>query len=202
MEQVIAYMLSLEGLAVVLALAYLVLAARESLWCWYFAFASSALYVLIMWEVSLYMEAGLNGFYLVMAVLGWYEWRSGGKEHTGVKIVSLTWPQHGALLALMLVMALLNGWAMQAWTDAAWPFVDSLLTWGGVITTFLVVRKVLENWIYWFLLDALNLYVYIERGLYMSALLFALYLVIVVFGYFKWRREFLLYPAAAASQTP
>ncbi len=147
MPTILASVFSLEGLAVVLALAYLLLAARESVWCWYCAFVSSALYVVIMWDVGLYMEAALNVFYVAMAVLGWYEWRRGGKEHTGVKIVSLAWAQHAALLAAMLVMALLNGWAMQAWTDAAWPFIDSFLTWGSVITTVMVVRKVLENWI-------------------------------------------------------
>ena len=64
-----------------------------------------------------------------------------------------------------------------------------------MITTFLVVRKVLENWLYWIVIDGLALFVYIERGLYMTALLFALYLVIVVFGYLKWRQEYRAYSA-------
>ncbi len=202
MPTLLASVFSVEGLAVVLALAYLLLAARESAWCWYCAFASSALYVVIMWDVNLYMEAALSVFYVVMAVVGWYEWRKGGKEHTGVVICTLTAKQHGALLALMLVMALINGWVMHVWTDAAWPFIDSFLAWGGVITTVMVVRKVLENWIYWFVLDAIGLYLYIDRGLYMSALLFALYLVIIVFGYLKWRKEFIAHQPAVASQTP
>lgn len=196
MATILSSLLSLEGLAVVLALAYLLLAARASVWCWYCAFASSALYVMIMWDAHLLTEAALNVFYVAMALLGWYEWQRGGKEHRGVKIVSLLWWQHGALLALMLVLALANGWVMQRWTSAAWPFVDAFITWSSVITTFLVVRKVLENWVYWFVIDALALAVYIDRGLYMTALLFALYLVIVVFGYLKWLKEYRAYSAA------
>lgn len=191
MAGIFASLWSLEGLAVVTALAYLLLAARESSWCWLYAFISSALYVVIMWDARLLTEAALNLFYVAMAVLGWFQWQRGGKEHAGLQIVSLTWIQHGALLALMLLLAAANGWAMQQWTSAAWPFVDSFITWSSVITTVLVVRKVLENWVYWFLIDALALVVYIDRGLYMTALLFALYLVIVVFGYYKWRREYL-----------
>ncbi len=191
MQNLLASALSLEGLAVVLALAYLVLAAREHLWCWYCAFVSSALYVFIFWDARLLMEAALNVFYVVMAVLGWYQWQRGGTEHKGVVITSLVWWQHVVLVVVMLVLALANGWAMQTWTSAAWPFVDSFITWSSVITTFLVVRKVLENWLYWILIDGLALFVYIDRGLTLTALLFALYLGIVVIGYCKWRREYL-----------
>jgi nicotinamide mononucleotide transporter len=190
----------LEALAVVLALAYLLLAARENILCWYCAFVSSALYTVIFWDVSLLMEVALNLFYVVMAVVGWQQWRRGGQEHAGVRIVSLLWWQHLVLLALMLTLALGNGWVMHTYTEAAWPFVDAFIAWGCVINTVLVVRKVLENWLYWLLLDGLALVVYLERGLYLTALLFALYLVIVVFGYLRWRREYLAVGAATAGR--
>jgi len=196
LQQLLASLFSLEGVAVVLALAYLLLAARESLWCWYCAFVSSALFTVIFWDVSLLMEVALNVFYVVMAVVGWWQWRSGGGTQQELRIVSLQWWQHLALLAVMLLLALGNGWVMQMYTTAAWPFVDAFIAWGSVITTVLVVRKVLENWLYWIVLDGIALAVYLERGLYLTALLFALYLVIVVFGYFRWRREYRGYSAA------
>lgn len=207
-QYLLASALSLEGIAVVLALAYLLLAARESLWCWYCAFVSSALYVVILWDARLLMESALSGFYVVMAVVGWYQWRHGGKSHEGLRIVSLQWWQHVGIFGALLVLAFVNGWAMQRWTDAAWPFVDSFITWGSVLTTLLVVRKVLENWLYWLLLDSMAMVVYIDRELYLTALLFALYLVIVVFGYQKWRREYRGYavldgaPSAPALREP
>jgi len=195
LQQLFASMLSLEGVAVVLALAYLLLAARESLWCWYCAFVSSVLYTVIFWDVSLLMEVALNVFYVVMAVVGWWQWRIGGSQQQELRIVSLQWWQHLALLAVMLLLALGNGWVMQTYTTAAWPFVDAFIAWGSVITTVLVVRKVLENWLYWIVLDGIALAVYLERGLYLTALLFALYLVIVVFAYLRWRREYRGYSA-------
>jgi nicotinamide mononucleotide transporter len=199
MSAIVAALLSLEGLAVVLALAYLLLAARENIWCWFCAFSSSALYVVIMWEAGLFTEAVLNVFYIAMAVLGWYEWKYGGKQHAGVAIVSLKWWQHVALFAAMLLLAFANGWAMQRWTSAAWPFVDSFITWSSVITTFLIVRKVLENWLYWVVIDGLAIFVYIDRGLYLTALLFALYVVIVIFGYIKWRKLFVAQQVASGT---
>lgn len=189
MDALLQSLLSLEALAVVFAIAYLLLAARESLWCWYCAFASSALYVVIFRDVSLLMESLLSVYYVVMAVVGWQQWRSGDKRN-GRAIVTLRWQQHVGLVAAMLLLALASGWWLRDNTSAAWPFVDSFTTWGSVITTVLVVRKVLENWLYWLLIDSISLYLYIDRGLHLTALLFAGYLVIVVFGYLHWRRQY------------
>ena len=66
--------------------------------------------------------------------------------------------------------------------DAALPFADAFTTWAGVLTTFLVVWKVLENWVYWFVIDSISIFLYIDRGLYLTALLFAAYVVIVAFS--------------------
>lgn len=186
MDALLQSLWSLEALAVVCAIAYLLLAARERLSCWYFAFVSSALYIWIFQDVRLLMEALLSVYYVVMAVVGWQQWRSGGRGAVR-PIVSLRWPQHAALLAVMVLLSLASGWWLRGNSDAAWPFLDSFTTWASVITTVLVVRKVLENWLYWLLIDSISLYLYLDRGLYLTALLFAGYLVIVVFGYLHWR---------------
>jgi len=184
------YLLSLEGLAVVLAIAYLLLAARESLWCWACALLSSVIYVWICWQAHLFMETWLNIFYAVMAVLGWQQWRSGGSDKPRRAIVVMSAWQHAGCLLLVLVLAVANGLLMQRYTSAAWPFVDSFITWSSVVTTLLVVRKVLENWLYWIVIDGIAIVVYWERGLYLTTVLFVAYVVIVVFGYLQWRREF------------
>lgn len=194
MQTILQALLSLEGVAVVLALAYLLLAARESLWCWLCALVSSLLFVWIYWQSKLYTESALSVFYAVMAVVGWQQWQRGDGNDSKRAITSFKPWQHAACLVSTLVLAFANGFLMQLYTDAAWPFVDAFISWGSVITTFLVVRKVLENWLYWIVLDGLAVVVYIDRGLNLTALLFAGYVVIVVFGYFRWRREYLAAP--------
>jgi nicotinamide mononucleotide transporter len=192
MSDFIHSLLSLEGVAVLLALAYLLLAARENLWCWACALISSLLYMWLMWQAQLYMETLLNAFYAVMAIVGWQRWQhggaNGGNTQSALAITRLKAWQHGFYLALTLVLALGNGYLMQRFTNAAWPFVDSFITWGSVVTTFLVVRKVLDNWLYWIVIDGVAAVVYAERGLYLTALLYAGYVVIVVFGYLQWRK--------------
>ena len=184
-------MASPEIVAVVLAIAYLLLAAREHIACWACAFISSAIYTFVFWDVSLLMESMLNIFYAVMAVVGWYEWRYGDSKHGGLSIGRLAYWQHICIILGALVLAGLNGWLMQRFTSAAWPFLDAFTTWASVLTTFLVMWKILENWLYWLVIDSISIYLYLDRGLYLTALLFAVYLVIAIFGYLHWRKLWL-----------
>lgn len=179
-----------EGLAVVLAIAYLLLATREHIACWACALASTAIYVALFWDVSLVMESALNGYYLVMAVYGWYQWRAGGAGGEGLAIRRWPWRTHVIVIGGVCLLAAVNGYLLAEHTRAAWPYVDSFTTWGAVVTTFMVARKILENWVYWFVIDAVSIPLYLDRGLHATAGLFAVYLVIVVFGFASWLRTY------------
>ncbi|TNE88758.1 MAG: nicotinamide riboside transporter PnuC, partial [Gammaproteobacteria bacterium] len=63
-------------------------------------------------------------------------------------------------------------------------------TWGSVLTTYMVARKILENWLYWIIVDGVSIYLYLDRALFFTAALFAIYLVLVVIGYFTWRKHY------------
>lgn len=179
-----------EALAVVLAVGYLVLAVRQNIWCWVCAFVSTALYVWLFHDAALFMESALNVFYLVMAVYGWYEWRYGGARHAGLAVT--VWPpaRHAAALAVIAALTAASGSWLAANTTAAFPYVDSLTTWSAVWATFLVARKVLENWVYWFVIDAVSVWLYLSRGLPLTALLFCFYLVLIPIGFVAWRRDY------------
>ncbi len=180
-----------EALAVLLGIAYLLLAMRESLWCWYAGFASTAIFLVIFWDVRLLMEAGLQVYYLVMSVYGWWHWRQGATEETPLPIRRWSLSQHVAAAALIILAAGLSGSLLSSHTDAALPYMDSFTTWGSILTTWMVARKILENWLYWLVIDSVSIYLYLNRELYLTALLFAVYLVIAVFGYLRWRQHFL-----------
>ncbi len=177
-----------EIAAVLLALAYLVLAIRENVLCWPAAILSSALYLGIFAGAGLYMVAGLQVFYLAVAVYGWRAWQPGaGGESLRVH----TWPlsRHLALIAGIGALALGSGWLLATFTAAQLPYLDALTTWGAIAATAMVARKLLENWYYWFVIDGLSLGIYFNRELYLTAALFALYLVLVIVGWRTWRRS-------------
>ena len=180
-----------EVLAVILAVVYLVLAIRQNIWCWAAAAVSTLLYGFIMFQARLYMESALQVFYLLMAAYGWYEWRHGGAGGAELKVT--TWPVRFHLLAGVSIVFLVfvSGELLSRYSQAALPFLDSFTTWGAVIATFMVARKVLENWIYWFAIDAVSIGLYFSRELYFTAVLFAAYLVMIVIGYRSWRASML-----------
>jgi nicotinamide mononucleotide transporter len=185
----------LEAVAVLLAIAYLLLAIRQSRWCWPAAFVSSLLYVLLMFRARLYMETALQVFYAVLAVYGWWAWQHGGAANRPLAVS--TWPvrHHLAALAAVLALSFASAFLLSRYTAAALPFLDSLTTWGAVVATWMVARKLLGNWGWWFVIDSLSIYLYVSRGLYATAALFVLYLVLIVIGYVSWRRTLQTVPA-------
>jgi nicotinamide mononucleotide transporter len=178
-----------EITAAVLGLAYLLLAVRRSLWCWVCAFVSTAIYLVVFARASLYMQSALQVFYLVMAVYGFLDWRSNRSEAGALLIRSWTTPQHLLAVAAVMVATAINGWLLVRNTDAAAPYLDSFVTWGSVITTWMVARRVIENWLYWVVVDSVAAWLYFQSHLYPTTVLFLVYLGIVVHGYFVWRRE-------------
>ncbi len=183
-----------EAVAVIFAIAYLLLAVRENILCWLFALLSTAIYTILFWDVSLLMESALNVYYMAMAVYGWQQWTrggsNGGDEPHALGIQSLSIRQHVLVIAAIAILSLVSGYLLGEHSSAAWPYVDSFTTWASVITTYLVTRKYLENWLYWIVIDTVSIPLYIDRGLNLTALLFVAYVVIAVVGYFKWRDHF------------
>jgi nicotinamide mononucleotide transporter len=189
----------LEAAGVLFSVLYLVLAIRESLWCWPAAFLSSVLTVAVMFGARLYSETALNVFYAAMAVYGWYQWRYGGRQHGAPELPIRVWPLRTHALAIggSVALTAILGWLMSRYTAAALPYFDAFVTVSSVVTTYMVARKILENWIYWLVIDSLSAWLYWQRELYLYVGLFALYLVLVVIGLARWHRDWRAQPVLA-----
>lgn len=177
-----------EVAAVLLAVAYLWLAIRQSIWCWPCAAVSTAIYVALFLDARLYMESLLNSFYFAMAVYGWIVWHSGSRD-AGLPVT--IWPgrRHLAAILAVLMLSAITGYLLSRFSNAAYPYVDSFTTFGALWATFLVARKVLENWWYWLVIDLVSIVIYWQRGLELTALLFVLYVSMIPLGYLSWRRS-------------
>jgi len=175
-----------EITAVVFAILYLVLAIRENIWCWFCAAVSTTIYIGVYFGARLYMESFLNVFYLMMAIYGWYVWRSGTSGTRLLPVVK--WPVRAHLAAVVTISAcvLVSGYLLEAYTDAAFPYIDSATTFAAIWATFLVARKVLENWWYWLAIDAVSVVIYWSRGLELTSILFVAYLLMIPFGLLSW----------------
>lgn len=179
----------LEAIAVIAAIAYLLLAIRQNIWCWAFAAISTSIYVYLFIDARLYMESVLNVFYLAMAGYGWWAWYFGRGDGDPLPVTAWPLVRHALAVVAIVVIAALNGYLLDTYSDAAFPYIDSATTWGAIWTTWLVARKVLENWWYWFVIDSASVVIYWQRDLELTSLLFVVYLVMIPFGYVAWRRS-------------
>ncbi len=181
--------LFLEIFAVCSAILYLILAANEDVRCWYAALFSSILYMYIMYTAGLMMESFLQIFYICMAIYGWYIWSSKINVEQELKIRSWKMQYHLYTITIVTLLAIITGFFLERYTKAALPFLDAFTTWGAIITTYMVAKKIIENWIYWFVIDSISIYLFISRELYLTSLLFFIYLIIIIFGYRSWMKK-------------
>ena len=185
--------IGIETLAVILAVIYLFLAIKENSLCWYFVFLSAAIYIWILIDSGLYMASLLNVYYALMSIYGLYQWRKGGDKKLGLPIKCLSSSHHIFIVISVISLSLIIGYFLESYTDSKLPYLDSFAALSSIVTTVMVARKILENWLYWIAIDAVSIYLYLSQDLYQTAILFVLYMLLAVMGYYEWRKRYLSY---------
>jgi nicotinamide mononucleotide transporter len=178
----------LEGLGVFFGILYIFFAAKEMIWCWYASLVSVSIYLVICYQVQLYAEMGLNFYYLGTTIYGWWHWRNPNKKGNKLPISKMKFKEHILFIVLGVLLTFGLGYFLIENTNAQLPYLDSFTTVFAVLTTILVTRKVLDNWIYWVFIDAVAVYIYFQRELYLTSLLMAAYVMIAAIGYFNWNK--------------
>ena len=176
----------LEIVAVICAVLYLVLVVRENIWCWFFAFVSTALFIYLFHSVALLSESVLNIYYLIMAVYGWMQWRSKG-EKKELSIQNWSFKSHGVILLFSIILTPIIGYLMAS-LGAAFPYLDTFVAILSVVATIMVAKKVFENWYYWLVIDTISIYLFWQKQLYFVAALYVIYIVLIFVGIKAWRR--------------
>ena len=178
----------IEGVGAALAIAYLLLALKQNKLCWFAWIASSILYLYVMYQAGLYMESLLQVFYLCMGFYGLSQWTKtiNNNQNTYVDLWSIG--NHIFAISLVIALSFLSGILLSNFSNAALPFIDAFTTWGAIMASYMVAKKILENWIYWFVIDFISVFIFASRGLYFTSALFVTYLVIIYFGYKSWSK--------------
>ncbi len=185
-------MTSWEMLAVFLSVSYLILAIKQSLWCWPAAFISTLIYSILFFDASLLMDSALNIFYLVMAIYGWYSWKYGNVKNQNIDLEISTYglTKNLQIILGLIVLSLGLGYIMANYTSADYAYLDTFTTVFAIFTTYTLTKKVLENWLYWIVIDSVSIYIYINKGFYLTAVLFALYTILAFVAYNNWKKEY------------
>ena len=179
---------SLELVAVVITLLAVFLTTRQVIWCWPLAMVSVTLYAVVFFQAKLYADMGLQALYFGLAIYGWWAWLRGGEDHGELR-VSLASNKTRVVLALIgAVAGALLGLTLSRHTDASLPFMDSALTSFSIVGQWMQTRKLLEAWLVWLGVDVFYVGMFIFKGLYPTAALYAIFLILAVMGFLGWRR--------------
>jgi nicotinamide mononucleotide transporter len=193
-ETVLSYFTTLplwELIAVFTALTYTILAAKGSIWCWPAALISTVIYTVIFYDVYLWMDSFLQVYYLGMAIFGWYCWAE-IKQKTQLTMFIARWSiiAHAKIIASLSLISIVVGWLMATYTPASFPYFDAFTTIFAIFATYMLTKQILESWVYWFVIDAASIYIYIEKDLTPTAVLFSLYVFLTLYGYYQWLKMF------------
>ena len=175
------------------------LSARQNIWSWPTAIVNVVLYAFVFYSTGLYGETGLQVVYLVLSIYGWYHWLHGGEQHSVLKVTRA--PARAWLVSATLGVAFWLGFGAFNATlpGVSLPYVDTALVALSLVAQWMMTRKYLENWILWIIADIAYVPMFIYKQLYVTAGLYAVFLVLATMGLLQWRRSWVGDRAALAA---
>jgi len=181
----------IELLGLIFGLLYILLSIKQNIWCWPVGFITSALYVYVFFVTKFYADMGLQVYYLMVSVYGWYHWMFGAKSK---KQDDLKISKTNIKLAIYLFLAtsilfIIISYILVNYTDSEIPYWDAFTTAASFVATWMLARKIIEHWIIWIVVDSVSLGLYIYKELYPTVILFAVYTVLAILGYIEWKKE-------------
>lgn len=178
----------LELIAVAASVIYIVFAANNNRWCWPAAFVGSAIFAAVFWRYNLLMDSALNIYYTVMAIYGWVVWNRHRNNETEAPIIDRSVRFHVTAITGVILLSICSGYWLSQNTSASFPYLDSFTTWGSLLATWMLTQRMIENWLYWIAFDSVSIYLYLNKSLMFTVALFSLYIIMSLFGCYKWHK--------------
>jgi len=179
----------IEIFATLAGLIYIILLIRENIICWPFGIAGSLLSIYLFIDGKLYSEAFLYSYYVFMGAWGWLRWSQRNAAHDN-PVVRYGLPAHLTIVLVSAAVALVLGGFFSSYTDAQRPYIDAFTTAFSFAATYMEVKKVLETWVYWIVLNLASIWLYMDRSLDIYAALICVYAVMSVWGLVQWTRVY------------
>ena len=180
----------IEIVGAILSLIYLDLSIKQKVSLWFFGIISSVFYIVIFFQTKFYADMSLQFYYVFISIYGWLNWKR-GNQGSGEELPTT---QLSKRLLLNLVVAtgliyIVYYLILSKFTDSTIPKADSLVGALSVVGTWMLAKKFIENWLVWIVADALCVGLYIYKGLFPTAILFIVYTVMSVVGYWQWKKR-------------
>lgn len=182
----------LDIVTTVLGLAYIIFEYKASLWMWVVGFFMQSLGIVLYYQKGLYADCGMEFYYLSMTIYGFWRWvrptsNTSQKEGNGT---ICHFPTRLVLPWILVILAIWGTiyWLLVTFTNSNVPLADSFTTALSIIGIWALAHKYLEQWFIWIAVDVVTCVLYFYKDIPFKASLYALYVVIAIMGYFRWRR--------------
>jgi len=181
----------IEIFGVITGIIYVILEVKQNRLLWPLGLITSAAYVYIFFTGKFYADMGLQVYYVLISVYGWYFWsRGGAKAEKGeLPVVRINRQQ-----LILLFLTFIASWVgiyflLDTYTDSTVPLGDSFTTALAIVATWMLTRKIIEQWFLWILANVVSIGLYIYKGLYPTVILYVVYAGMAVYGYVEWKRS-------------
>lgn len=180
-----------EVLGTIFGILYIFFSIKQNIWCWPVGLITSLLYVYVFFISKFYADMGLQVYYVFVSIYGWYFWLYGGKKNKTDNLeVTVTDLKLGIILFIVnAVFFVIIAYVLVNFTDSPLPYWDAFTTALSLVATWMLARKIIEHWILWVVVDTVSLALYFYKGLYATVILFTVYTILAIIGYFEWRKD-------------
>ena len=161
---------------------------KQNIWCWYFGLLQVTLYCFVFFTSKLYSDMILHVIYIFLQVFGWYNWKYGGMNKSTLRVTLLT--NATFWIGLTIIATLLVGYMMQTRTDASYPYEDAFIMIASLVAQYLMIKKILQSWMFWIIVDVVAIVIYAYKDLYFTTVLYVLFLVMAIIGYLEWKKAY------------
>ncbi|WP_347841175.1 nicotinamide riboside transporter PnuC [uncultured Draconibacterium sp.] len=180
----------IELLGAILGLSYIYFSIKQHILTWPTGLLTSLLYVVVFYNSKLYADMGLQAYYVVISIYGWYFWVKGKKQNEKKVAVKSTrkilWIK---LLVVSIFLYAILFYILSKHTNSDVPHMDSMTTALSLVATWMLARKYLEHWLIWIFVDAFSVGLYLYKGLWATVFLFIVYTIMAVLGYLEWEKD-------------
>lgn len=181
-----------ELIGTIASLICVYLAVKQNIWTWFWGVIGVAFFGPLFFHYQLYSDAGLQiAFFLPIQAVGYYWWKSKGPKHNDdlpVSTIPVNWSL-GIIIGIVAISGI-NGYLMDNYTDASFPYIDALTTWMSIVAQILMIKKYLESWILWVGMDIIAIFVYFAKGLVVVSGLYGMFLILATLGGIAWYKSY------------
>jgi nicotinamide mononucleotide transporter len=180
----------IEILGVLTGLIYLYFSVKQIIWLWPFGILTSLLYIYVFYTAGFFADMSLQIYYFFISIYGWYHWFKGSSKSGGIlKVSSISRKEWLIYIIITILLTIFSGVILSHLQGSNLPYWDAFTTSASIVATWMLARKIIENWLWWIIIDIVSIGMYLYKELYPTILLFVIYTLMAFIGYLQWKKD-------------